>query len=97
VDGERRMATERLDVRFTGHVQGVGFRFQTHSLARRRPVTGFVRNLPDGSVRLVVEGEAGEVSGLVADVQRALDGYIQETLVDRQPASGEFTGFEIRH
>lgn len=88
---------ERLDVRFTGHVQGVGFRYTTQGLAQRRPVTGYVQNLSDGGVRLVVEGEPGEVSALLDDVQRAFEGQIRETLVDRLPASGEFAGFSIRY
>lgn len=91
------MAVERLDVRFTGQVQGVGFRYTAQGLAQRRPVTGFVRNLPDGSVRLVVEGDAAELDGLVQDIQRAFEGQIRETVTDRRPASGELTGFSIRY
>jgi acylphosphatase len=91
------MASERVDVRFTGHVQGVGFRSTTLGIAQRRPVAGFVQNLPDGSVRMVAEGESTELKGLIADVQRAFDGHLRETLEDRQPASGEFAGFTIRY
>jgi len=89
-------AMERLDVRFTGHVQGVGFRYTAMGLAQRRNVTGFVQNCSDGSVRMIVEGEPGEVSTLVDDVQRAFEGQIRETAVERLSASGEFAGFSIR-
>lgn len=91
------MATERLDVRFTGHVQGVGFRYQTQALAKRRPVTGFVQNLSDGSVRMVVEGDEGVLRELLEDIQKAFRGHIRETSEVRQSASGEFQGFLIRH
>jgi acylphosphatase len=91
------MANQRLDVRFTGHVQGVGFRYTTLGIAGRRPVTGYVQNLGDGSVRLVAEGAPAELEGLLGDIQRAFEGHLRETLVDRLPASGEFPGFSIRY
>ena len=47
---------------FSGHVQGVGFRYTTRSVASRFAVTGYVRNLPDGRVELVAEGGSGLVA-----------------------------------
>ncbi len=91
------MADERIEVRFTGHVQGVGFRYTTLGIAGRRPVVGYVRNLPDGAVQLVAEGERRELDALIADVQQAFAGHIRETRVDRQSPTGEFHGFVIRH
>ena len=41
---------------FKGQVQGVGFRYTTHRVAGRYDVTGFVRNLPDGTVEMLVQG-----------------------------------------
>ena len=49
---------ERRQVRYSGHVQGVGFRYTAVSISRRHTVTGFVQNLSDGSVVLVAEGQA---------------------------------------
>ncbi|MBL8829940.1 MAG: acylphosphatase, partial [Planctomycetaceae bacterium] len=46
----------RRRVLFHGRVQGVGFRVTTRSIAQRFAVTGWVRNLPDGSVELLAEG-----------------------------------------
>lgn len=40
---------------FQGRVQGVGFRYRTSRLARKRPISGFVKNLPDGTVELMVQ------------------------------------------
>ena len=91
------MANQRLHVRFTGHVQGVGFRYTPLGIAGRRPVTGYVQNLADGSVRLVAEGAPAELEGLLGDVQRAFEGHLRETLIDRLPASGDFPGFTIRY
>ena len=44
----------RNTVRYTGHVQGVGFRYTTTNIAARFAVAGYVQNMPDGSVRVVV-------------------------------------------
>ena len=43
---------------YTGHVQGVGFRYTTSRIARQFPVTGYVRNLADGTVELVAQGDS---------------------------------------
>jgi len=40
---------------FQGSVQGVGFRYRTSRLARQHPISGFVKNLPDGTVELMVQ------------------------------------------
>ena len=52
------MPRVRRRVYFSGRVQGVGFRFTCQSLARGFEVAGYVRNLPDGRVELVAEGES---------------------------------------
>ena len=88
---------QRIDVHFTGHVQGVGFRHTTSSLAAGFEVTGFVQNLPDGRVRLVAEGEPDEIEGLVAAVEDRMSRYIRQTDLRRGIATGEFPAFETRH
>lgn len=94
-DGNRQMAVQRINVRFVGHVQGVGFRYTTVGIAQRYAVSGSVRNLPDGGVRIIAEGEAAELDLFLGEVQQTFSGQIREALMDRQPASGEFTGFAI--
>jgi len=84
--------TERIV--FSGRVQGVGFRYQTHTLARRYPVNGFVRNQSDGTVELVVQGEVAAINALLADIAHHFRGNISHT--DRQTVEGEFSNFEIR-
>ena len=64
-------------VYFTGHVQGVGFRYATLQVAKEFEVTGFVRNLPDGRVHLEVEGEKPEIEAFLrglADAHSAAAG-----------------------
>lgn len=73
----------RVSVRYRGHVQGVGFRATSRQLARDLPVTGWVRNEPDGSVTLEAQGEPAAVEQLLARVHSTLDRFIQS--VDRTP------------
>ena len=86
----------RCDVRFSGHVQGVGFRYTTRSIAARFAVTGYVENLPDGTVHMVAEGEPPELDALLAEIQQEMAGYIRETSVHYLEPNGEFHSFGIR-
>jgi len=61
-------------------------------------VAGYVRNLPDGRVELVMEGPDEEMEGLVQDVWQRMDDYITEVETHQLPATGEFDEqFMIRH
>ena len=87
-----------MKVFYSGHVQGVGFRYTAKSVARGFEVTGAVRNLPDGRVELVAEGEAAELEAFAQAIREAgLDGLIRHQEVSWTEASGEFRGFEIVH
>jgi acylphosphatase len=56
-----------------------------------------VRNLPDGRVHLVAEGEAAEVAAFLDAVKTEMNYYINDIEERSRPASGRFQGFEIRH
>jgi len=88
--------TQRREVLYSGRVQGVGFRYTVHRLVRNYEVKGFVKNLPDGRVQLVVEGQTDEMDRLLEDVARTMSGYIRETAVEVAPATGQFGEFTIR-
>jgi acylphosphatase len=88
---------QRKTVIYRGHVQGVGFRYTAQSIARRYDVRGYVRNLADGRVELVAEGEKHELAAFLDDVRERMTRYIRDEGVDTQPATNEFAGFEIRH
>ncbi len=87
---------QRIDVIFTGRVQGVFFRATTQDVARRFEVTGWVRNEPNGTVRMVAEGDPMELGRFFDAVQEAKRSNITDVQVTRPPVTGEFTGFEIR-
>lgn len=95
--GYHHEAVERRTYFYTGHVQGVGFRYTAQHLARSHPVTGYVRNVPDGRVELVAEGEANDLDALAEALTRQMEGFIRKTDVSTGPATGQFTGFTIRH
>ena len=81
---------------FTGRVQGVGFRWTTSRIAVEFPVTGFVRNMADGRVELVVQGDAAATGGLLKEVQHQLAANIQSIDEETVDAPEDFHRFEIR-
>lgn len=86
----------RMHVFYSGHVQGVGFRYSVKRLAAGFEVTGTVRNLPDGRVELVVEGAREELEAFRAAIPDAgLGHFIQNEDVTWREATGEFRGFDI--
>jgi acylphosphatase len=89
--------TLRWTVVFSGHVQGVGFRYTTRSAARGFDVTGYVRNLRDGRVEVVAEGRVEELERFIQRVRDEMDGHIQDQQVTTGPATGEFTEFDVRY
>jgi acylphosphatase len=90
-------AGERREVYYSGHVQGVGFRYTVRHIAGGFEVTGFVRNLPDGRVHLIAEGQGDAVSGFLDAIAQQMANYIRSVAIDSRPATGEFANFEIRH
>ena len=63
-----------LHVRVTGVVQGVGFRWFVREKARRLGLSGWVRNLPDGSVEVVASGDQGQIDLLVGELKKGPEG-----------------------
>ena len=89
---------QRRTYHFSGRVQGVGFRYTAQHLARGfASVRGYVRNLPDGRVEMVVEGDDKDADGLLESLKRHLNNNIQRVDVARSNATGEFANFSIRH
>ena len=86
----------RRIVHYSGRVQGVGFRYCARQTAEAFAVTGCVRNLPDGRVQLVVEGDTSEVEAFLAELAARMAPNIRHVDVQRETPTGEFTAFEIR-
>jgi acylphosphatase len=90
------MPPTRYDITFIGQVQGVFLRATAETIARNYAVTGWVRNEPDGSVRMVVEGEPNEVGSFVNAVKDAKRANIRDVQIEQTEAIGEFSDFSIR-
>lgn len=88
----------RAHVVVSGLVQGVCFRYATEKEADRRGVAGWVRNLPDGRVEAVFEGEEEAVEGMIAFCRTGPPGArVEEVEVRWEAPSGAYQGFSIRY
>jgi acylphosphatase len=88
---------QRQTCYFAGRVQGVGFRYTVQNLALSYNVQGFVRNLPDGRVQLVMEGPEGEMGQLLDDIRQKMNGFIKRVDIEESAGTGEFERFRIKH
>src|SRR5438067_7998224 len=95
--GQSTLAAHRLQWLFSGRVQGVGFRYTVKNIALQHNISGYVRNLPDGRVELVMEGPDEEMDQVVDAVNGRMDGFIKNLDLNTSPATGEFEHFQIRH
>jgi acylphosphatase len=82
-------------LRFSGRVQGVGFRYTARQIAASYAVTGTARNVSDGSVECIVEGTRKEINAFLADILTEMARYIRDHSTQWAPATGQFTGFGI--
>ena len=80
---------------YTGRVQGIGFRATAAEIALDYPVTGWVKNLDDGRVQLLVEGPEASVDAFVKAVRKRWEKSIDKEEVEKQKVSGKFKGFEV--
>jgi acylphosphatase len=92
------VVTVRAHVFVSGRVQGVFFRSETRSLARRLGVTGWVQNRRDGRVEAVFEGEREEIGKMVEFCRRGPSGArVTDVEVRWEASTGEFDGLNIRY
>jgi acylphosphatase len=90
------MKNKRYHVYISGRVQGVCFRGNTWKAARSLGLTGWVRNLSDGRVETVFEGEANYAEAMLAWCRTGTPpARVDRADVEEQNAEGGFTGFDI--
>lgn len=92
-DGGR---TQRVRLVYSGRVQGVGFRYTALEIAQGFAVTGFVRNLPDGTVELEAQGASGALESFLARVAGRFERHIRGVARTTLPLADDETQFEIR-
>lgn len=91
------MMIVRAHVYVSGRVQGVFFRENTRRLAQKMGVTGWVRNLPDGRVEAVFEGEKEAVRKMIEFCKRGPPAArVDDVEIIWEKPRGEFLDFEIR-
>ncbi|NIR87196.1 acylphosphatase [Candidatus Bathyarchaeota archaeon] len=92
------MTRVRARVFVSGRVQGVFFRSETQHKANRRNVSGWVRNLPDGRVEAVFEGERNDVERLIEFCKRGPPGArVTGVEVQWERYTGEYRRFKVRY
>jgi acylphosphatase len=80
----------------SGRVTGVGFRYFTQDAARREGLAGVVRNLPDGRVEAIAEGDEASVTRLEIAVRRGPSrARVDRVEIDDLPVTGRYVGFTV--
>ncbi len=88
---------QRRHVLYEGRVQGVGFRWTCQHVSKNFDVTGFVKNISDGTVELVVEGEGDELGRFLGQIAERMGGNIHFADITEQPPTGEFDAFRVTY
>jgi acylphosphatase len=91
------MPKSRAKLIIKGMVQGVNFRYYTQREAQKRNLTGWVRNLPDGSVAALFEGDENEVESMIQWCRSGPpSAQVTEMIVQPEDYRGEFESFSIQ-
>jgi len=85
----------RAHIHFYGTVQGVGFRYTTLSFAQELSLTGWVKNLPNGSVEATIEGPREKIDELVSKLKIHFGSYLREEKIEWTEARNEFNRFYV--
>jgi acylphosphatase len=80
---------------FSGSVQGIGFRFTTLNIANRYRLTGFVRNSPNGTVEMVAQGNADDITNCLRDINDSFADYITDTTIEDTTPNPQHKTFKI--
>ena len=85
----------RRHIIFYGYVQGVGFRWKARSTANRLGISGWVRNLDDGSVEMEAEGTRRDIEDLIETLEDHSWGSVERIETSDLPVHGDYS-FEVR-
>ena len=91
------MANQQRLICFSGMVQGVGFRFSACRIAINYDIAGYVRNLPDGAVECVVEGDEAEIDAFAEALSVEMGSYIRRQTSENAPYTGKLGTFTVRY
>ena len=88
----------RVHIIVIGHVQGVGFRYYTFKRAREINVTGYVKNLPDGTVEIEAEGDRSQLEELIDLVKVGpRSAVVNGVSISWEEFTGEYEKFQVNY
>jgi len=87
---------KQLHIFYSGRVQGIGFRYTVLEIATQEKVSGWVKNLKDSRVEVVVRGEQYLLDNFIKKVGFKFSNYIKDTVIEELPADLEFQDFKIK-
>lgn len=85
----------RAHIFYSGRVQGVGFRFTVQRYAQDLGLLGWVKNLPDGRVEILAEGDREKITQLCQNLEKYFQGHIKDRNIDFVPAQKNYQDFDI--
>lgn len=84
-----------MSINYRGRVQGVGFRWNVKQIADNSPCSGYVKNLADGSVDMVLEGKKSDLDNCIRQIEQRMSGKWVTKTVDERPGKPLFKEFSI--
>ena len=73
----------------------MGFRFTAFNTANRYNLLGYVRNLPDGTVEMIVQGQPQDIDDCIRDIKQSFGGYVKQTKAEQIPLKPTYEDFKI--
>jgi len=90
------MSNQRIRIFVTGRVQGVFFRQTIKIMAKKNDILGWVKNLKDGRVESVIEGDAENVSIIVEWINGGpANAIVEDVEIHNEKFVGEFSKFDV--
>jgi acylphosphatase len=86
-----------VSIYYRGRVQGVGFRFTCQRVAENHGITGWVKNMPDGSVRLAAQGNESSIKKFLSEIDQNLSRFISDKEIEWQDFQEKLDNFNIRY
>lgn len=88
---------QHLEIKITGRVQGVGFRYFVHHMAGKYNIKGWVRNTFDGGVEILAEGSEGDLANFIGRVKQGPSlARIENVFIDKSEDITGYKYFEVR-
>ena len=82
---------------FKGRVQGVGFRYGSYRVVSGYEITGYVRNLPDKTVEMQIQGKPDDIERCLVEIQDYFSGHIRDCQINTVPVNPRYHDFRITY